>query len=118
MPLCSDLYNVFDLAIYEVDRTGPGGDEVTSTARATGLSGYYEPKERLFRDETRREEIISGVFWITGLDADGEIIPVEEGDLLEWTDFRGVIGPRREVVAVHPFLDGATLDHLKLEIGR
>ena len=120
MPLCSDLFNVFDLRILIPDRTAVGGDQGSSpTVRAEGLSAYYEPGgERLFRDETRREEIISGTFWITGFDADGVLIPVEEGDFVEWTDWKGTLSKQQEIVHVRPWIDGATLDHLVLEIGR
>jgi hypothetical protein len=119
MPLCSELFNVFDLRILRPDRSGPGGDQVgPPPALVSGLSAYYEPKERLFRDETDREQIISGRYFITGLDADGEIIPVQEGDLLDHTDFRGELMERQEIVSVKPWMDGAALDHLVLEVGR
>ncbi len=113
-----ELANVFDLKLLRPVRTGPGMDPVgTPVTVAENLCAIYEPTQVLFKELDGRELFLTARFWIDPCDNDGDQIDVRAHDLLQYTDFRGVLQKRQVIRRVSPFFIGVDLDHIQLDIG-
>ena len=117
MPICPDLANVFDLALFRPIRQAYGMDSsAPATTIADKLSAIYEPVQVLARGESERDLLIVAKFRIDGTDNNGEPLDVRADDWLQFTDFRGVLQKRQLIRRVSPWYCGPLLDHVLLEV--
>lgn len=117
MPICPDLVNIFDLALFRPVRQGYGMDpSAPALTIADKLSAIFEPVQVLARGESERDLLIRAKFFIDGTDNDGEVIDIRADDWLQFTDFRGVLQKKQLIRRVSPWYCGPLLDHVLLEV--
>lgn len=115
-----DLVNVCDLAITRPKRSGPAGDSLVANdfSVATDLCAIVEAEHAVIQDLDNRQQLVVASIWIDGVDANGDFLKVREGDLVQYTDWKGDLVKKQQVLRVSPGYCGTELDHVELSVGR
>lgn len=114
------MVNVCDLAITRPNRIGPGGDSdpANDFTIAADLCAVVQSDHAVIQDVDNRQKILAARVWIDGVDLEGTPLKIQEGDLLQYTDWKGDLVKKQQVLRVLPGFCGTELDHVELEAGR